>query len=731
MFLAESSRILGDRPRDKCYASQSHPQPLLVHVLEIENKLALCTAPSKHGFPMKTQLPALLALALLACSSSALAEAYRNPYGRLPTNATPGDLMFAEYFRAETRALGERSLRDIATLADWQKQKDNLRQQLFEMLSLDPLPPKTDLKATVTGKIDHPEFTVEKLQFQSRPGLYVTADVYVPKNLTRPAPAILYVCGHGPAKTNGVSYGNKVTYQHHGIWFARHGYVCLVMDTIQLGEIEGIHHGTHREKMWWWNSRGYSSAGAEAWNCIRALDYLETRGDVDPKRMGVTGRSGGGAYSWWVAALDERIAAACPVAGITDLQNHVVDGCVEGHCDCMFMVNTYRWDYAQIAALVAPRPMLIVNTDKDTIFPLDGVGRVHERVRRIYDLHNSPEKLGLVIAEGPHGDMQDIQLPVLRWFNKWLKKETPPIQIAPAKLFSGQELKVFGTLPADEITSTCYENFTQLAKDGVPTDSKMILAALRAKTFGGWPDAPVPLATRQLASADFEGVNLSIHEFESQNGIRLRMYLQRPQAGKPQALHIKAIDATDWPLRMELARAGFVSILGDELRLVGIDPTEPVADVTRQHFSKWMRSIAESNAAHVMFAPRGVGVTALGGDARYQTHVRRRCMLLGQTMAGMQVWDLLRAVEAARSIDGLGGIPLHLHGTTEMTEVTAFASLFAPSVARVQLPQPPRTDKEAPDFLNWSRIVTPGQLLALVRDRCSVSIVADGIPGLK
>ena len=92
-------------------------------------------------------------------------------------------------------------------------------------------------------------------------------------------------------------------------------------------------------------NRGYTPAGVEAWNCIRALDYLETRPEVDPKRLGVTGRSGGGAYSWWIAAIDERIKAAVPVAGITDLQNHVVDGCVEGHCDCMYMVNTYRWDY--------------------------------------------------------------------------------------------------------------------------------------------------------------------------------------------------------------------------------------------------------------------------------------------------------------------------------------------------------------------------------------------------
>ncbi len=220
------------------------------------------------------------------------------------------------------------------------------------MLGLSPRPEKTDLAAVVTGKVEREKFSVEKLHFQSRPGLYVTGNLYLPKNVDKPAPAILYLCGHGPVKKDGVSYGNKVTYQHHGAWFAEHGYVCLIIDSLQLGEIEGIHHGTHRENMWWWISVGYTPAGVEAWNCIRALDYLETRPEVDRERMGATGRSGGGAYSWWVAALDDRIKAAAPVAGVTDLRNHVIDGVVEGHCDCMYFLNKHRWDYAQMAALL-------------------------------------------------------------------------------------------------------------------------------------------------------------------------------------------------------------------------------------------------------------------------------------------------------------------------------------------------------------------------------------------
>ncbi len=648
------------------------------------------------------------------------AAAYRNPYGKLPAEATPGDRLFAEYFRAETQTLAGRSLAGINTLDDWNRQKDGYRAQLHEMLGLDPLPPKTDLKATVTGKIEHPEFTVEKLHFQSMPGLFVTANLYVPKKLVKPAPAILYVCGHALVKTNGVSYGNKVAYQHWGSWFARNGYVSLVIDTVQLGEIEGLHHGTYREGMWWWNSRGYSSAAAEAWNCIRALDYLETRPEVDPTRFGVTGRSGGGAYSWWIAALDERIKAACPTAGIADLQNHVVDGTVEGHCDCMFMVNTYRWDYAQVAALVAPRPLLIVNTDKDTIFPLDGVGRLHATMRKIYDLNNAPEKLGLIITEGPHHDTQELQVPVLRWFNKWLKRDESPVPNFAEAFFTGQQLKVFDQLPATEITSKCYENFTKLATEAQPLDVKNALAALQQKTFGGWPAPGSAPGTRQLASADHDGVRLSVHEFESQPGVKLRFYLARPMDSTPKSLHLETVDAENWRQQLALAQAGFAAAFADEFAVAGVKADQPVPPELAKQFSGWIQYIKKSGAAYVTFAPRGVGYSALTDDKKYLTQTRRRFMLLGQTQAGMQVWDVRRATQAARQVEGLGAVPLHYHASPAMTEVATFAAVFEPGVSSLTLAQAPRGDQVAPDFLNWSRILTPRQLLQLARDRCQV-----------
>ncbi len=252
------------------------------------------------------------------------------------------------------------------------------------------------------------------------------------------------------------------------MWYAQHGFVCLVIDTVELGELHGEHHGTYDHGRYWWWARGYTPAGVEAWAGIRGLDYLETRPEVDKTRFGVTGRSGGGAHSWWIAALDERIACAAPTAGITTLHNHVVDGCVAGHCDCMFMNNTYRWDYDKVAALVAPRPLCILNTDKDGIFPLGGVVNIYNSTRRIYKLLGAEKNIGIQIAEGPHQDSQPLNTGEFHWMTRFLQHADPMSTLdAPAVHSIPMEKlpHVFTDLPKDERNTKIDETFVNKAPE--------------------------------------------------------------------------------------------------------------------------------------------------------------------------------------------------------------------------------------------------------------------------
>jgi cephalosporin-C deacetylase-like acetyl esterase len=600
------------------------------------------------------------------------------------------------------------------------------------MLGLDPFPEKTDLRPVITGKVEHEEFTVEKLHFQSRPRLYVTANLYIPKNLEAPAPTILYVCGHGGVKKNGISYGNKVTYQHHAAWFARHGYVCMVIDSLQLGEIEATHHGTYRYDMWWWNCRGYSSAAVEAWNCIRSLDYLETREEVDKTRFGVTGRSGGGAYSWWISTIDERIKVAVPVAGIADLQNHVVDGTVEGHCDCMFFVNTYRWDYLQLPALVAPRPLLISNTDKDRIFPLDGVTRTYLKTMQIYDLYNARNNLGLHICEGPHKDTQQLRVHAFTWFNRFLKDDTSLIHKPAEKFFEPEQLKVFDELPADQINTKIHDTFVPKAPPPELPESKRDWRkqrkswkrALRKKVFRGWPGKAEagPLDLEEVFSEELNGLELKAYDFTSQPNVRLRLYVFRlKKIEKPAEVQVTVLGkgaSLKWFANIIAAFDN--KSLTEVSKAFKIGSPENLRDYETPNPTEMSQGMEKKQSALAVVAPRGLGRDAWNDDEKKQIQIRRRFMLLGQTADSMRVWDVRRAIQALRSIDQFEEIPLNLHGNRNMAGIALYAALFEPDIHTLTFWVPPNSHAEGPIFLNVLRYLDFPQAVAMVAEKTKV-----------
>jgi hypothetical protein len=651
--------------------------------------------------------------------------------GSIPALAGDGDGIPKGYFEARTRELAENCLTGLGSRQEWPAKREQHRRELLEMLGLWPLPVRGDLCAEVTGRLDLGDFEVERLHFQSLPGLYVTANMYLPKGVALPAPAILYVCGHGAAIRDGVSYGNKAVYHHHGAWFAREGYVCLMIDTVQLGEIQGVHHGTYRLGEWWWNSRGYTPAGVETWNGMRALDYLETRPEVDAGRIGMTGRSGGGAYTWYVAAVDDRVLVAAPVAGITDLENHVLDGTVEGHCDCMFMVNTYGWDYPLVAALVAPRPLLIANSDKDTIFPLDGVVRVHEKVKRVYDLLGASDQLGLLITEGPHKDTQDLQVPVFRWFNRFLKADDGMIERAAVRVLEPDQLRVFQQLPEGEINTRIQETFVPAASAApVPSSGaewSMMrsgwLRSLHGQSFRGWPATIEGTGARATLNVVRDGVRLEVHEFTSQPGVELRLYVaRRSRLKRPRAVELNVLGQQEWNEWDAGMRVAYPVELGE---LPGL-PEGEAASAEKPDEAGWFRELRErlmnESVAVAWLAPRGVGAADWSGTARESVQVRRRFMLLGQTLDGMRVWDIRRAIEALRASASFRRSAVHLRSEGRMGVNTLMAAVFEPGWDVVELSGLPSTFRDGPDYLNVMRFIDIPQAVAMAAEHGRVRL---------
>lgn len=642
------------------------------------------------------------------------------------TPDTPGNRMLQSYWERQVLEIEETGgLKDIQTADDWRTKAPKYRQQLAEMLGLSPMPERTPLMATKTGGFSGDGYRVENMHYQAVPGLYVTANLYLPEKTDQPAPTILYVCGHANVMKDGVSFGNKTGYHHHGVWFARHGYVCLIIDTVQLGEIRGEHHGSYSKGRWWWFSRGYTPAGLEAWAGIRGLDFLETRPEVDKTRFGVTGRSGGGAYSWWVAALDERIKAAAPTAGVTTMRNHVIDGCVEGHCDCMFYVNTYRWDFDRLVALVAPRPLLICNTDKDPIFPIDGVFKIYQNVRRVYSLLGAENQIGLQVAEGPHKDLQPLNNGAFHWFERHLKgaDSLAVLNEGAQKSLEPEQLRVFQELPKDEKNTTIDQSFVAKSptpvlpesKDAWMTQRDSWMQALKTQVFAGWPKEASAAVPVKEGSSERDGIQMSVYDFESEPGIRLRLYLTHRAGLRLEDLELVALNVLDAEGWQDFCHT-YESRFGKHIE------TFPNAKSDNKAFESEKKMFETFKWGMAYLCPRGIGSTEWTGSEKAQIHRLRRFYLLGQTVDSMRVWDIRRGVQALKQIAGFEKKPLWIQAHREMAAHSVYASLFEEGITRLDLHEMPASHEMGPAYLNVLKHLDLPQAVAMAVEKTRVMV---------
>lgn len=607
----------------------------------------------------------------------------------------PGDKMIQEYLRRVTEETCGKFLENVESVEDWKKLRARYKEEYFYMLGLWPVPQKTPLKTTITGTFQGDDYIVEMLHYQSRPRLYVTANLYRPKNGAsgQRLPAVLYVCGHSSQGRNG----NKTAFQSHGIWFARHGYICLILDTLQLGEIAAVHHGTYREGRWWWHSRGYTPAGVECLNGIRGIDYLLSREDVDSQRIAVTGISGGGAATFWIAAADERAKVAVPVSGMADLMSYVPNRVINGHCDCMFLYNTFQWPWTRIAALVTPRALLFVNSDQDSIFPMDANQRVINRLERVYSLYGASDFVDSVVSIGGHAYRQDIRQAVYRFINIHLKNDARVVEDSEVELVIGQgnnqrhpiepeRLRVFpedSDIPADELNTTIDQHFVPLARLELPEEGRYetwkaaILTELRRVVFRYFPER-IPLADL------LEEVEPDNARLESEPGIEVRLQ------------HVPEFKAAK-----------------DTRRILMIVRNPD----SNEYVSNWVRRVYEPGDRVYVCVPRGVGQTRWTRK-NPPNYVERSHVLLGRTVDTGRVWDIVAAARYLHSKYN-GDIPVYVLGEGFAGVLATYAALWEPEIVGVMLNKPPlsHANIEAPQFLNVLRVCDVPDVLGMLAPR--------------
>jgi dienelactone hydrolase len=642
-----------------------------------------------------------LMFAIVVCVASACPVLAQDKKDR-----KPGDEMIEKYLNAEADKLAGKFLHGARNIDEWKQKRPRLYQEYMDMLGLWPIPEKTPLKAAKTGELEAHGVVVEMVHFQSKPGLYVTANVYRPKasrERERPEklPAIVYVCGHSGKGRDGC----KTAFQDHGFWFANHGYVCIILDTLQLGEIPGVHHGTYgrpwghlkswgvedAEKMknhnrFWWHSIGYSPAAVECWNGIRAIDYLCTRPDVDPDKIGVTGISGGGAATFWIAAADDRVKVAVPVSGMSDLEFYIKRKGINGHCDCMFLYNTYQWDWTTIAALVAPRPILFANSDNDPIFPMDANRRIYAKLQKIYGMYGKEQSVAEYVSVGGHDYRPDLRGAIFQFFNRHLKGD-PTAKVEDSAKYTpleGRKLRVFPEdkdVPKDAINYWIDETFIPAAKVTLPEKGKFaewkeaMIAKLRGQSFR-------PLPTKIPAGKTVWGPSFEvITEPEMRGGITM--------PGGPRKTYRKGI-FEPLPNRGSLTKRQTELLVREHDERVGDGFT--IGGALRG-FNHWWTEKSPPN------------------------YVERSHLLLGRTVDQGRVRDviaLMGNVEEDSRATNKGPIDWKVVGVGENGIIAAYAALFEPSIKEVVVIDPPKSHKEGPYFLNVMRVLDIPEALGLL-----------------
>ncbi len=567
--------------------------------------------------------------------------------------------------RAE--ALSARSLAELPSRSGWEADVPAKRKQWLEMLGLDPLPPRTEMHVTVTGTLDRGHYVIEKLHFQPIPGCRIAANLYRPKTVAGRLPAVVYVCGHSKA--------GKFHYQPHPRWFGEHGYVALILDPIQVGENGGFHHGVYRNRWWHWYSQGYSPAGVEVWAAMRAFDYLTTRPDVDPERFGMTGLSGGGTISWFTGAADERIKVVVPTCQTGTIYQHIRDRTLDGHCDCTYWVNTYGWDFPDVASLIAPRALLVAASTEDVLFRPYAFRDLVHRARMVYRLEGCEDRIGLVEDVFRHGYTPKLRLAIFNWFEKHLKGSDQPVtEDLRDEMEPDEALAVYRTKtpPADDRLKEVDRFFLPLPQTPKVRDrtqwerhQQESLDRLRRTTFRWMPATFEVTGAVERRQGQSETTAFRTYEFSSEPGMPIRAHLGIPLNG-PQP----------YPLV--------------------VTPMSPEAETSFSLQNTGIAGALADRAGVASVSVRGTGEGSIGPGLEWT--VRRAYPLLGQSLPERQTFDLLQAIAMLRKQPNVGRIVVY--GKGRNAALAIYAALIDPQIEEIILDDPVTTHWDSgPEFL--------------------------------
>jgi len=460
--------------------------------------------------------------------------------------------------RPPYRTLDDRMVvRRFSSVAEWRERAAWLREHVLASAGLLPRPERTPLNPVVFDERKHADYIVSKVYFESLPGFFVTGNLYRPVG-PGPFPAILSPHGHW-------TYGrlentDTASVPGRAIGLARLGFVVFSYDMIGYNDSRQLPHWTpadgdpgspwgRRESLW-----GLSLAGLQLWNSIRSLDFLESRPEVARDRIGATGASGGGTQVFLLAAVDDRIAASAPVNMIS---LHMQGGCL---CENLphLRLDTNN---VEIAALFAPRPMLMVSASGD--WTKETLELEYPEMRRFYDLFGAPERVHAIRVDADHNYDRQSREAVYAWMSRWLE----------------------GARAAPSIPETDFD------VDRLPDLLVFHGRALPggARSAQGVADGWISAAVRQLAAPDQAPLRAALlHAL----GFERQPAPARARGRRP----VVVLASADRALERAVVGAGF------DVRAVRFTPFDAVAAEKVRHFHTYNRGPASQRVADLVAA---------------------------------------------------------------------------------------------------------------------------------
>jgi len=298
-----------------------------------------------------------------------------------------------------------------STRREWQARRAPLRKLVVDLMGGHPQG-RAPLNPELVSSTRKGGAIVEEVSFVSEPGIRLSALVSKPTRSESRLPAI--VCLHGTGEDKETISDDLFDE------LVERGYLAIAIDMRYYTPRTYFHDIRFAVEA---VVRGFCMYRDLTWDVVRTVDYLQSRKDVDGKRIGCTGFSLGGQLTWLSAALDERIAVSAPACGVTTLEAQFKEGADEWSSIGAFIPGELKYtDNSEIISLIAPRPLLILAASNDPIFPIKGARDAYRYARSVYELYGARERLGLFADERrSHAHSLKMRGKADDWFDRWLK----------------------------------------------------------------------------------------------------------------------------------------------------------------------------------------------------------------------------------------------------------------------------------------------------------------------